>query len=137
MATGKVLNFDENRGYGFISSASAEEDVFMHANDLLDEESLFRSGAVVEFDMEQSDRGLKASNVKIAKQIPEGPRTPSLSPTGSGEDDSLCDLLSVVELRAEITEALLRSVPEITAAHILLVRECVLDIAHSHNWIER
>ncbi|MFI8301804.1 cold-shock protein [Streptomyces nigra] len=142
MARGKVLNFDEFRGYGFISSDAADEDVFVHANDLLDEKSLFRSGVVVEFDIENGDRGLKASNVKIARSSFQGPRDPAvvqgIGQAGSaGEDDPLCDVLSAVELRAEVTEAVLRTVPEMTAAQILLVRECVLDIAHSHNWIER
>jgi cold shock CspA family protein len=141
MARGKVLNFDEFRGYGFISSDAADEDIFMHANDLLDEKSLFRPGAVIEFDIESGDRGLKASSVKIAKSSFQGPRdaiaVQGIGQADSSEDDPLCDVLSAMELRAEVTEALLQAIPEMNAAQILLVRERVLDIAHSHNWIER
>lgn len=143
MATGKVLSFDEYRGYGFISSNATDEDVFMHVNDLLDAKSLFHSGTMVEFDVENGDRGLKASNVKIVEREPrdlgrpikaEGPRQ---ADAGAGSDDTLCDVLSVGELRDELTEALLESVPEITGSQILLVRKCVLNIARSHNWVEQ
>lgn len=113
----------------------------MHANDLLDDKSLFHSGVVVDFDVENGDRGLKASNVKILDQQVQDQRRPAKA-QGSGQgqvsdDDTLCDVLSAMELRGELTEALLASVPEISAAQILLVRKCVLDIARSHNWVER
>ena len=35
--TGKMLRFDEVRGYGFIVPDDGNEDVFVHANDLLEE----------------------------------------------------------------------------------------------------
>lgn len=68
--TGKILRFDEVRGYGFISPDDGDEDVFMHANDLWGEKILFRSGVRVEFEIETSDKGLKASSVRIVHAQP-------------------------------------------------------------------
>ncbi|WFB10788.1 cold shock domain-containing protein [Streptomyces sp. LX-29] len=147
-ATGKVLNFDEFRGYGFISSTSASEDVFMHVNDLLDDKSLLRPGVLVEFEIDTGDRGLKASSVRILDRsaatggAAHATRRAAPAVEGAGrqqvgpEDEPLCDVLSEKELLGEVTEAFLKAAPELTAAQILLIRQRVLDIARSHNWVE-
>ena len=143
MATGKVLNFDEYRGYGFISSSVASEDIFMHVNDLLDDKSLLRPGVMVEFEVGNGERGPKASRVRILDQpvATHVSRRPAASDsaaggTRSGDDEVMCDVLSAMELRTELTEALLDAVPEMTAAQILRVRERVVRIAGRHNWVE-
>ena len=64
--TGKILRFDEIRGYGFIAPDDGGEDVFMHANDLRDNKHLFRPGIKVEFEVEDGERGLKAAEVRLA-----------------------------------------------------------------------
>ena len=58
---GKVLRFDEIRGYGFIAPEDGGDDVFMHANDFRDDETLFRPGAVVEFDLEDGRHSFQAA----------------------------------------------------------------------------
>lgn len=142
MATGQVLNFDEFRGYGFISSSAASEDIFMHVNDLLDDKSLLRPGVMVEFEVDSGERGPKASEVRIldrpavAAQVPRRPVTSESAPRATGDEDLMCDVLSTKELRAELTEALLDTVPEMTAAQILRIRERVVRIASRHNWVE-
>ncbi|WP_345034392.1 cold shock domain-containing protein [Kutzneria kofuensis] len=42
MATGRVLRFDDVRGFGFIAPDSGSEDVFVHANDLSEDKSVFK-----------------------------------------------------------------------------------------------
>jgi cold shock CspA family protein len=64
LTTGKVLRFDEVPGYGFIAPAEAGEDVFMHANDLIDEKYLYQEGSEVEFFLEAGDKGPKASQIR-------------------------------------------------------------------------
>jgi len=36
MATGRIIRFDEIKGYGFISPSDGGEDIFVHANELAD-----------------------------------------------------------------------------------------------------
>ncbi len=58
----KLLN-----GFGFISPANGDKDVFFHANDLvdIDYESL-NEGDEITFDMGTSAKGPKAENVALA-----------------------------------------------------------------------
>lgn len=71
--SGKVVHYDPNRGFGFLSPEAGGEDVFLHINDIqgLDEGQL-RPGAKVEFDVEDTDRGAKAMNVKVTEEAPPG-----------------------------------------------------------------
>ncbi len=71
--SGKVVHYDPNRGFGFLSPESGGDDVFLHINDLhgIDEDQL-RPGAKVEFDVEDTDRGAKATNLKVTEEAPPG-----------------------------------------------------------------
>lgn len=65
MATGKVVSFDEFRGFGFIAPDRGGEDVFMHVNDLESDKRLVAIDARVEFMVENGGKGLKASHVRV------------------------------------------------------------------------
>lgn len=133
MVSGKVLRFDDVRGYGFIAPDDGGEDVFMHANDLRDEKFLFTPGTTVEFDVVEGDRGLKASSVRVVE------RGPTRSASGGGpaaDDEVMCDVLSPRELMQELTEALLEAAPTLTAAQIVQVRQRIAKLAHAHGWLE-
>lgn len=139
LVTGKVIRFDEVRGYGFVAPDVGAEDVFLHVNDLTFDKRLLTQGARVRFVIEEGDRGLKASQVQM---IDDG-ASPVSSPVSaaaalshSGDDDGLCDILSTAELTTELTESLVTSVPTITAEQIVKVRQCVARIAQTHGWIE-
>ncbi|MFJ9154749.1 cold-shock protein [Streptomyces sp. NPDC102270] len=94
VVAGRVARFDGARGYGFIAPDNGEEDVFLHANDLLIPEAHLRSGLAVEFDINVGDRGPQASSVRLA----EGPnclfqwhgtrREPTLSTTSCARTSS-------------------------------------------------
>ncbi len=63
MATGKVKWFNDSKGFGFIET-DAGDDVFVHHNDIQAEG--FKSlaeGEAVTFDVEQGDKGPRATNV--------------------------------------------------------------------------
>lgn len=143
VTTGKVLRFDEIRGYGFIAPDDGGEDVFMHANDLRSDKYLFQSGLRVEFDLETGDKGPKASDVRIIGDVPRDPLRPPASfvadprpdPRGPS-DDGMCDVLSAVEFRHELTEALIEVGGELTANQIAQVRRRIIQLAQAHNWVE-
>ncbi|MFC7340202.1 cold-shock protein [Saccharopolyspora griseoalba] len=129
MVTGKVIRFDEVRGYGFVAPDSGGEDVFIHVNDLTFDKRLIAPGVVVEFDPEDSDRGPKASNVSIVRSAPA---SGGESPT----EDELFDVLSAKEFHEVVTEALLTSAPTMTAEQVLQVRQKLTQIAVRHGWVD-
>ncbi|WP_329569300.1 cold shock domain-containing protein [Kitasatospora sp. NBC_01266] len=142
VVSGRVVRFDAARGYGFIAPAQGGEDVFLHVNDLQIPEPYIRPGLVVEFEVEDGDRGPKASFVRL----PEG----AAAPTGSAPaaaaaigavrrapaDDSLCDVLSAEEYTQEVTEVLLAAAPTLTGAQILQIRAGLLRFGKDHGWTE-
>ncbi|SOD61712.1 cold-shock DNA-binding protein family [Streptomyces zhaozhouensis] len=144
MTQGRVVRFDDIRGYGFIIPDEGGEDVFMHANDLLDDKHLYQPGTVVEFDVAEGERGPKASLVSVVKKGAAAPAETSApaaaaaraEPTAAGVvEDGLCDVLSPREFRQELTETLLEGVPSLTAAQILQVRQGVERLARGHGWL--
>jgi len=63
MAKGTVKWFNDNRGYGFISE-SEDKDIFVHFTSIFS--TGFKSlseGDEVSFEVEETERGLKAKNV--------------------------------------------------------------------------
>lgn len=133
MTTGEVLRFDDTRGYGFIAPDDGGEDVFMHANDLRDEKYLFRPGVKVSFDVEDGDRGLKASGVRLLDE-PAAPRPARVAQPRA--DDGAGDVLSRAEYRHELTEALLEAAPTLTAAQIVQLRQRLHNVAADHGWVQ-
>lgn len=71
MATGRVVQFDDQRGYGFIEPDDGGEDVFMHASVLDCPGDALVRGVRVGYQMVQTDRGRRAASVSILG----GPRT--------------------------------------------------------------
>ncbi|MBC9725135.1 cold shock domain-containing protein [Streptomyces sp. TRM68367] len=136
LMTGKVLRFDEVRGYGFIAPSEPGEDVFMHANDLLDEKYLYKEGSEVEFFLEVGEKGPKASQIRLVYQ-PSVNRVAS-RPAVAGEpaDGHLAgESESIEDFRGELTDALVDSVDTLTAVQIRQVRSCVIELARSRGWL--
>ena len=141
MTRGKVISFDRVKGYGFVAPDTGGEDVFIHVNDLYSDKTQLTQGCIVEFRIDEGDRGPKASEVTVVQPAP-GTTTASapaaIRPTSSdASGDELGDILSTGEFEHEITEALLRVEPELTSRQILDVRKRLLRIAQSHGWSDR
>lgn len=61
---GIVKKWLDGRGFGFIEVDDSEDDVFVHHSELQGTYSLM-SGQKVEFEVEDSDKGPRATNVKV------------------------------------------------------------------------
>lgn len=128
MVVGRVVRFDSVRGFGFIAPESGGDDVFLHVNDMHVAEEYVRPGVKVEFEIENGDRGPKASAVRLASGT-EGR-------TAAPFDEPLCDVLSAEEFTRDITEVLLTSVPTLTGEQILQARAGLAQFGKGHGWIE-
>lgn len=62
MATGTVVSFNAEKGYGFIESEAADEDVFVHVADVGG--PALEVGREVEFDVERAAGGPRAANLR-------------------------------------------------------------------------
>ena len=62
MTNGTVKFFNSARGFGFITPDDGEKDLFVHKSNLVDE---ITEGDKVSYDVEESEKGLNAINVKV------------------------------------------------------------------------
>ncbi len=67
MARGTVKWFNDSKGFGFIEQEGGGEDVFVH-HSAIDAEGYrsLKEGQVVEYEISQEPKGLRAASVKIA-----------------------------------------------------------------------
>ncbi|PUB32424.1 putative cold-shock DNA-binding protein [Promicromonospora sp. AC04] len=152
MVQGKVIRFDEVRGYGFVAPDSGGDDVFIHVNDLEFDKRNLAVGAVVDFAVEDGDRGLKASTVTLVTPAPASALAPAMASAAVGSGSAapapaflppLSDVgsrpdgdgPSERELAVEVTEVLLAAVPTLTAEQVLATRGAFVAVARSHGWV--
>ncbi len=68
MHTGKIKKLVRDRGFGFISDTDGQE-VFFHQTGLVEASfDALNEGQEVEFEVEKSDKGPRAINVKLVQQ---------------------------------------------------------------------
>jgi len=60
---GTIKWYNPRRGYGFITGEDGK-DVFVHKTAILDEIGYLHEGDQVEYEVEETERGLKAKNLK-------------------------------------------------------------------------
>ena len=61
MSKGTVKFFNDSKRFGFIAPDDGSKDVFVHQNGLIDK---ITEGDKVSYDVEKSEKGLNAVNVK-------------------------------------------------------------------------
>ncbi|MDH5632859.1 MAG: cold-shock protein [Gammaproteobacteria bacterium] len=70
MALGTVKWFSNNKGYGFISPSEGGPDVFAHYSAIqMDGYKTLKQGQEVQFELNESPKGLQAANIMAAEQI--------------------------------------------------------------------
>jgi len=67
MPEGTVKWFSSEKGYGFIKPHDGSKDVFVHHSEVPGED--LRDGEEVEFDLEESPKGMNAVNVQRLRDI--------------------------------------------------------------------
>lgn len=66
MATGTVKFFNSDKGFGFITPANGEKDVFVHYSNVVgDGYKTLDEGQQVEYDVAQGRKGPEAQNVRV------------------------------------------------------------------------
>lgn len=133
--TGKVVRFDDIRGYGFISPDAGGEDVFLHANDLEINKARVRPGLKVTFEVEEGARGKFATAVRLPATAPEA-QPASHNDASNPLDGDYFDVLSVDDFKRIVTEVLLHISHPITGDQILEVRTGLETLAQKYGWIE-
>jgi len=152
MVTGKVVRFNEDKGYGFIApDGGDDEDVFVHANELTDLGVRVSTGTRVQFEMIDGGRGLKAYDVRVLDdQRPPASTAPSPNAAAAGEGTStanrpnesppahedLFEVLSQGEFLQRITELLLDSAPDMTGGQVKELRAHLLQFARQNGWVD-
>ena len=67
MQEGTVKWFSSEKGYGFIAPNDGSDDVFVHHSEVPGED--LRDGEEVQFEVEQTPKGLSAVNVERLKNV--------------------------------------------------------------------
>jgi CspA family cold shock protein len=84
LATGRVLQFDHVRGYGFVAAEDGGEDIFLHASVFDGDSDLLSPGMHVEFQVMSGDRGRKAYAARVLQDKFHGDGRPlPVQPNGS------------------------------------------------------
>jgi cold shock protein len=141
LAVGKVLQFDQARGYGFVAAEDGGDDIFLHASVFNGDPLEIVPGMRVEFQVMVGDRGRKAFAAHSAAdesyfEIPHHQAANISSSVETAEEEEMCDVLSPEELSQELTEILLSGAPELTGGQILQARRDVLEFARKRGWID-
>ena len=65
---GKVKSFNKQKGYGFIVCELAEDIFFHYSSLVLEGFKTIDVDTVVEFELEESEKGRRATNIKVVSK---------------------------------------------------------------------
>jgi cold shock CspA family protein len=134
MVTGRIVQFNQTRGYGFIAPDGGGDDVFLHSEELKAYGHAVRIGTRVQFDVLDGQRGPKAFDVTVLDPPLGADSRPAHG--SDARDDELSDVIPAVEYAREITDSLIAYCPNITAAQIVEIRQRLTVSARRRGWIE-
>jgi CspA family cold shock protein len=135
VTVGRLVRFDEARGYGFISPRQGGADVFMHANEFLSERELLKIGTLVEYEATRSERGLRATSARALEEdlaVPTVRLASSEEPQPSGQE---CAAITGEQFTREVTDVIITAAPMMTGQQIDELRHELAELARNHGWI--
>jgi CspA family cold shock protein len=95
MQQGEVKWFDDQKGFGFIEQ-EVGEDLFVHYSDIeQDGYKTLDEGQEVEFDIEETDKGLAAKDVTVVGEDTES----------DSESEDLSEDFNTEDLESQMTES--------------------------------
>lgn len=131
--TGRVIQFNQARGFGFIEPDSGGEDVFLHIEEIRSCPGAAEIGARVRFQALESQRGYKAFNVSML----DAPRQAEPQTNAANADaDEFAEVISARRYTAEVTDLLISSCPDLTAGQIADIRDRLATAARKRRWLE-
>ncbi len=134
--TGRIVQFNKTRGYGFIAPDGGGDDVFLHMEELKTHAHTARAGMRVQFEVMEGQRGLKAYDVKVLDPPPTNAAPRGEWDEEDGFDDDLSDVIPTAEYTQEITDVLIAVSPAVTAAQIVEIRQRLVAAARRRGWLQ-
>ncbi|HEY2240643.1 MAG TPA: cold shock domain-containing protein [Streptosporangiaceae bacterium] len=151
MPTGKVVRFDEDRGYGFITPDEGGDDVFVHVNEFRERGLHVSTGTRVDFKVIGGGRGLKAYDVQridgsaspdvaavdgqsAGAVLPRSHEVKTAGHADETDENELSEVFSKAELTHLIVDMIMEVTPELTGAQILKLRKRFVDLAEKSGW---
>lgn len=95
---GRVVFFNDSKGYGFIKETDSEEKFFVHVNGLLEE---IKENDLVNFELEKGMKGMNAVQVKIVNLEEKAAREAALKAAEEAEEAAENDEEEVKEENKE------------------------------------
>jgi cold shock protein len=85
VVTGRILQFDHTRGYGFVAADDGGEDVFLHASVYDGDPEELAPGIKMQFKVMAGDRGRKAFAAHLMDDEPDDDLIPSPRPVSPSQ----------------------------------------------------
>lgn len=80
---GRIIKWDDEKGFGFIKSTEASENIFVHASNFVDKRLRPAIGDDVSFELQQTSKGLQAKRVSYPNQPTDFTPSQRISHTAS------------------------------------------------------